>query len=199
MQPARSRSSANGRLLPSFGVILIAFSAVLLTIAFAGSDPESVPTPAVDQNAGLVAGYHLWDQPDNETGITNWPDWLTAWSYDGGMLLTNPPSWYVPEDTPAGVGSLYVVLDRTVLTNDLGVTLQLFDFAGSSLCLDLLSTNLGEVATNLYGNLLLGSDQYAGVALRLPLRSRPDASVIRLGRDFGEILLTGKNRGQTKE
>jgi hypothetical protein len=112
------------------------------TVASSGPDPESTAS-ATAQDASL-------NILDANVSPEQWPPWLKAWSYDGGAILTpstcsgqaSPPAWCVPADAPEGVGLLYVVLDRDVLTNDLSMELALWDYTQSSLYLDLLTTNV---------------------------------------------------------
>ena len=121
----------------------------------------------------------------------NWPAWVQAWSHDGGALATNatgnPIAWYVPADAPEGNGSIYMLLDRQVLTNDLVMEVEFADLPGSSLFLSLADTNLVEVATNLYGNLMLGGNELVRIEMPVPLAANAAAAIIRLHRGTGEI------------
>ena len=99
----------------------------------------------------------------------------------------NPPSWHVQADTPEGVGSLHILLNRSALTNDLAMDLTLWDYPESSLYLDLLTANMLGVSTNLYGNLLEGSDEVVQLTIGLPIATNKAASVIRLRRGAGEV------------
>ena len=107
----------------------------------------------------------------------------------GGQWLTNPPAFYVPAETPEGEGSLFILIDRTVLTNDLTLELNYFDKGGSSLYLDLLATNCTTVGTNLYGNLIEGSNTLVCMELDLPFKEYPASSMVRIWRGVGEVLV----------
>ena len=65
------------------------------------------------------------------------------------------------------------------------------DSPQSSLYLDILTTNLLDVVTNLFGNLLLGDQEGGQLRMDLPMATNPAASVIRLRRSSGAITVYG--------
>lgn len=109
------------------------------------------------------------------------------------MLATNRQgdavAWYVPAQAPEGAGSLCVLLDRQVLTNDLVMEVEFADQPGASLFLSLADTNLVEVATNVYGNLMLGSNELVRIEMPLPILDYASAAIIRLHRGAGEVVV----------
>ena len=171
----------------------VAISVTLCLNAVADEFGRTASVPAADDLPISVAAP-LPDQPA----------WLLGQFQIGGEFLTNSPChalrssdteecrssvWYVPAETPEGEGSLFVMLDRALLTNDLTIELNYLDKKGSSLYLDLLATNMATVGTNLFGNLIAGSNDIVCLELPIPLDSYPLASIIRLWRGVGTILV----------
>jgi len=102
----------------------------------------------------------------------------------------NPSEWHVPATEPDGVGSLQVELDRNIISNNLVMRIELFDHAGSTLYVDLLDTNSAVVASDLYGNILTGSNVVAWKQFDVPLVTYPSAAIIRIRRGTGEITVS---------
>ena len=87
-----------------------------------------------------------------------------------------------------GVGSLNVVVDRALLTNDnLIYALHFFDSTNSSMFLDLLDIKGEMVVNDLYGNLLTGTQAHQTNWFEIPLAMFSNAATIRLRRGAGVI------------
>ena len=100
----------------------------------------------------------------------------------------NPGEWHVDASEPEGVGELHVVLNRSIITNDLDMDIWFVDHPGSSLYIDLLDTNYTVVANDLYGNIITSaSNTVVSAQFDIPLEANPNAAVIRLRRGTGEI------------
>ncbi|MDD4869987.1 MAG: hypothetical protein PHR77_05455, partial [Kiritimatiellae bacterium] len=116
------------------------------------------------------------------------PPWLvSSYKVDGDWVTNSPSNWHVAPDVSNDIGSLHIEVDRTVLTNDLVVKLGFYDHTNASLYIDLYDTNSVIIATNLFGNLLNGSDMQVVTNLSIPLETYPDAIGIELRRGSGEI------------
>ena len=104
----------------------------------------------------------------------------------GGPVF-NPSEWHVEATEPDGIGSLNIEIARSIVTTDLKMEIKLIDHAGSSLYVDLLSSNYTVVASNLYGNIITDTDLMLWKTNDVPLEANPSAAVIRLRRGTGEI------------
>ncbi len=114
------------------------------------------------------------------------PDWwLEAWK-NGGQWDTNTPAWHVSPDN-TNVAEVYIDLLRCCLTNDVAMKLNLYDHTNASIYVDLVDTNYVTVATNLFGNVMSGSDQAITFTTNVPMSTYTNASTIVLWRGSGEI------------
>jgi hypothetical protein len=110
--------------------------------------------------------------------------WLGAVKFSGEW--TNC-SWHVADSEVADVGWSQIYVDHSLLTNDITMRVLLFDQTNASLFVDLLDSNAVVVATNLYENLLTGSNEAVEVQVTVPLTNYPTASTIQFRRGTGEI------------
>lgn len=101
--------------------------------------------------------------------------------------IFNPAEWHVPATEPDDTGSLIIELDREEIIGNLQMQIKLFDHSGSSLYVDLLTTNYVEVASDLYGNIISNTEQIVTRNYTVPLASYPTAGVIKVRRGTGEI------------
>ena len=164
-------------------IAVVLLAAAVMTFWEPNADAQDRPlSPDMVASQAVDPSIAYWGECDK-------PAWLTGAFQLGGQWLTNAPAWYVPAEQEEGVGSLFMVVDRSVLTNDLTMELTLLDKQGSSLYLDLLTTNMMTAGTNLFGNLIQGSNTVVCMELALPVSTSPLASVIRLWRGRGEILV----------
>ena len=185
---AKRRAYAHAAGFAAF-LFFLSFSCIaFLTVASSGPDlqdgplsPNAAPTPR--------DSFRPWDEFGIETPADAWPAWLTEWALDQGAIVSNPAAWHIPAETPADRGNLYLVLARASQPGNLTMELRLWGSAGASLHLDLLTTNMLDVATNLYGNLLRTGDVPVQLDMAPALAANPAASVIRLRRTAGEIAL----------
>ena len=131
-----------------------------------------------------------WGRPEFTAGdlyLAPGPSWwLGAWKV-GGAWWPELAAWHVPEAEPAGQGSLWTAVDRTVLTNDLTMQMEVVNLIDGSLFVDLADTNGCMLATNLYGELTGSVGEWASLGLRIPLQAYPDAALIGLRREAGEV------------
>ncbi len=132
-----------------------------------------------------------WGDPRYTLGddvVYTWPPWMVAAYRDGGHWQTNPPAyWYVEAGATAGVGRLFLEVDRALLTNDTVLSLQLLDATNGVLHADLYDAGMVVVATNLFGNLLGAADAPLHLVLPLPLEAYPAAVGVRLRRETGPV------------
>jgi len=133
-----------------------------------------------------------WGDPlltlGNECFYT-WPSWMLGAGKDGGDWLTPSnaaSSWHVASDATTNTGSLHMDMDRSILTNNLRLDLDYFDHTNAAIYVDLIDTNNSIIATNLFGNLLLGHEVATNRILNIPLGSYGNASGILIRRVLGE-------------
>lgn len=120
----------------------------------------------------------------HEYAAPNW--WVSAYK-DAGTWQTSPAAWYVAASESNNIGTLSIDFDRSLLTNDVVLDLQLFDSTNAFLYIDLYDTNDIIVATNLFGNILSGSNTTVNVSYEIPLETYAAAVGIELRRQSGEI------------
>ena len=108
------------------------------------------------------------------------------WGFDESCGLT---AWHVDATEKPGVGSLNVVVDRALLTNNLVYALHFFDSTNSSMFLDLLDMKGAMVVKDLYGNLLTGAQEHMTNWFAIPLAMFSNAATIRLRRGEGNITI----------
>jgi hypothetical protein len=158
-------------------LVLAGLGLLCLVSRVQGDDPL-VPEAVIHWGAPEFTQGDDYDAPG--------PDWWLGASKIGGEWTNG--SWHVAAAESNGVGQLEIYLDPKLLaTNNVRLDVILFDHAGSSLYVDLLDTNDAVVATNLYGNLLEGSNEIDQVTVEIPLTNYPAATTIQLRRDTGEI------------
>ena len=122
------------------------------------------------------------------------PPWLGLvfksggeWGFDESCGLT---AWHVDATEKPGVGSLNVVVDRTILTNEnLVYAMHYFDSStnSSSMFLDLLDIKGAMVVKDLYGNLLTGTQEHMTNWFAIPMAMFSNAAIIHLRRGEGGI------------
>lgn len=115
-----------------------------------------------------------------------WPSWMVAAFKAGGAWDTSLPAWYVPAGTS---GKLCLILDRSVLTNDVIMELEFYDAPNASLFVDLVNGNKEVlISSELLGNLVDGSGEIVRKAMNISLESYPEAVGIHL-RATGELFM----------
>ena len=115
----------------------------------------------------------------------NW--WLSAFKVDGEWNSTNPTAWHVASSVTAGEGSLNIEINRNILTNDIILDLKLYDHPNASLYIDLYDIASQTIATNIYGNILSGTEKTVQQKYSIPLESYINVAGILLRRGFGAI------------
>lgn len=137
--------------------------------------------------AYLDWGNPTWTNGDYHELTYAFPAWMSMAFKVGGEWLTNAPSCWHVDSSDTNEVELYMEVDRTVITNDMVLSIALFDHAGASLYVDLLDSNLVTVAANLFGNILAGSATSSNVVGSIPFESYADAVAISLRRGSGEM------------
>jgi hypothetical protein len=156
-------------------------------IASTGQNPPA-PAPEV---VVIPWGDPALVNGDEITGVG--PAWCTGASKLGGAWVSNLdgspiPGWAVDEPE-TNSACLLIFLNRSLVTNDLrmGVTLSLS--TGAVVGVDLLDGRGAAAGANPVGELAAGQDAAAVSSIVLPLRQRPEASVIRIRREGGGVVV----------
>jgi autotransporter-associated beta strand protein/T5SS/PEP-CTERM-associated repeat protein len=144
------------------------------------SNPN-IPTRAVLRLGDL-------SQITNDWFVTPAPSWFLGAEQSSGQWTTN--GWQAPGALVPNTGVLFFDLDRTVLTNDLRLRLDLQDNSGASLYANLLDSNDVVLVQDLYGNLLTGSNIPVTRLYNVPLAANPAAVAISLWRGTGAVTIT---------
>lgn len=130
-----------------------------------------------------------WGDPcfthSNDVGYA-WPEWMVAAFKDGGEWNTNAPAWHV-DGSETNQAGLRLEVDRTWLTNDLAMKVQLAGSAGATLYLDLYDTNGLIVVTNVVDNLLADTGTGAVKVVSIPLESHIAAVGLWLRHGTGDV------------
>ena len=142
-----------------------------------------MPTPL--SRAVMFFGQDIFT--DGDAYVYTGPAWWLGTSKQGGEWLSN--AWHVASSWTNGAACLVIDIDRSILTNDLRMELEVLDHAGASLYLDLIDTNDVTVATNLHGNVMGGTDQTVTLTLAVPLSVHTNAATVQLRRGDGEITI----------
>ena len=136
-----------------------------------------------------------WGDPDYTAGTYVMPSDTSPWFVDafsegGGWLDTadGVTGWNVLA-TDANYAALIMDVNRTVLTNDLVLSVTYFDAVDAAVSVDLLDTNGQAVVSDVAGNLLTGSEQIKTSQCTLPLASHPDAATIQLRCSSGGVAI----------
>lgn len=163
--------------------------AVLLTDPFEGDTDKDGWKDDADADP-LSRAIMMWGHPRFTAGdsyqYTTRPQWWLGASKSGGAWTNG--SWHV-EAEATNDASLLIHLDRASFSNSVRVDITLIDRVGAVLETDLLATNGAAVATNLFGNLILGSDIEVMRQVSVDLPAHPLAGSIRLRRGAGEITI----------
>ncbi len=112
----------------------------------------------------------------------------TWWSYAfkvDGFWTTN--GWEAGSGLTNNTGSLNIQVSRTFLTNDAVLDVEFYDATSASLFVALCDTNQSVIASNLYGNIVTGSQAIVTRRLSIPFSSYSNASILRLWRGTGDI------------
>ena len=121
------------------------------------------------------------------------PDWCPLGAFQQGgewmILSQTQAAWYCSSETATNVGSLSVFVDREILNTNVIYSITYWNAIDSGLYFDLLSSNEMVVASNLFGNLMTGSNQLASIRLAVPLSSYPEAAILQLRRGQGDVFV----------
>ncbi len=153
------------------------------------TDPRAADTDTdglnddVDQDP-LSRAVMLWGNPwftEGDNYTYTGPDWWLGAGKIGGEW-SNGAGWTV---AAYDQGRLYIDIDRAMINSNLVLNLLQQDVADCQVYLDLGSTNGIYVATNLYGNVTVGSGEQVLGRYIMPLADYPTASRIYIDATAG--------------
>lgn len=145
----------------------------------------------VDSNP-VSRAWVPWGRPDcvqSNHIVYPWPSWMLSASKDGGDWDTNQPAWVVSADD-TNVAALRMEVDRSLLTNNLRMTLGYLDTSNTVLAVDLQDEQGGLVATNVADVALQGSGLALMTTLNIPMAAHTNAATLRLSRAGGAARVT---------
>ena len=154
-----------------------------------GTDPRAVDTDSDELNDDqdtdpLSRAVMWWGHPDFTSGDTysyTGPAWWLGSGKAGGEWLAEG-GWQVSTNDH---GTLYIDIDRSIVTNNLMLNLLHDNAADSLVYLDLADTNAAMVAVDLYGDLTTDDGGQVLSRYILPLANYPTASRIVIDADAG--------------
>ncbi|MBN2162432.1 MAG: hypothetical protein JW713_05775 [Pontiellaceae bacterium] len=154
-----------------------------------GTDPRAVDTDSDELNDDqdtdpLSRAVMWWGHPDFTSGDTysyTGPAWWLGSGKAGGEWLAEG-GWQVSTNDH---GTLYIDIDRSMVTNNLMLNLLHDNAADSLVYLDLADTNAAMVVVDLYGDLTTDDGVQVLSRYILPLADYPTASRIVIDADAG--------------
>ncbi|NOX96935.1 MAG: hypothetical protein GXO98_02530, partial [Nitrospirae bacterium] len=116
------------------------------------------------------------------------PPWVTGvgrsasgyWDYDRS-------SYRVDSAEGAGNGSLRMHVDRSVINNDLTLSVAYTDYANSRMFINLMDSNGSLVVSPLIDIVTTGTGRRLTRSFNIPLLDYPTASWIDISRDYGDV------------
>jgi len=119
------------------------------------------------------------------------PGWISAVGYEGGEVGGITSSWHVAESAPAGVGTLWLDLDRSALNENLAMSLVWERESPCNMIIQLWDAQNRVVALDLFGNIMPSALDARTDTFIIPLQKYPSATRIVLRRLTGEATLYG--------
>lgn len=117
--------------------------------------------------------------------LTVKPAWVTSVSSSGGTMDTSNSLWRA---TGANYnGALSFRIDRTAVTNDVTLSIDCNDNAGSNMYVQLRDANWSVVVNNLTGNIISGTGSKTRKIIGIPLKKYPAACFIIIQRYNGTV------------
>ncbi len=153
---------------------------------FADTDRDGWPD-SIDANP-LSRAVFLWSNPKFATGDSYFytgPLWWNNAFRVGGDWSTN--GWEAGNGLSNNIGSLNIQVFRSLLTNDAVLDVELFDSTNASLFAALCDSNQAVIVSDLYGNIVTGSQEVVTRRFAIPFSSYSNASILRLWRGTGDI------------
>lgn len=161
---------------------------LVLTDPFVADTDRDGWNDSVDSNP-LSRVYIQWGDLDfteaDNYDYTGPEWWLSAYKIDGEWI-TNPLAWHVPSTESNSIGRLNITVDRQILTNDTVLQMDFFDHTNAFLYAALADSNEVVVATDLFSNLMTGSNIDVQRKYSVPWAAYPDAMRLILYRFSGE-------------
>ena len=167
------------------------------TDPFAGDTDRDGFKDDYDQSP-VSRGYLNFGNPKFTTNNSYWyvfPAWLESVSKTDGEWVTNAvpdgdaTAWHVPASESNDVGALSITVNRNILSNDAVLDMLYYDADGASLYVNLVNSNQVYLATNLFGNLMKGSNAVAFQRLSIPFESYPEANGLEMARGAGAVTI----------
>jgi len=157
----------------------------LMVVAAVALAASSSPTQTGRQANTVSLPFTHLDQVTSNVFLADGPDWFWGATQFGGAWTSN--GWVVGTSAADDTGALLLDLDRTTLSNNLWLSLDLSGDRAAELYIDLLNTNAIPVAFDLFGNIM--EDGATNALLYVPLLDYPDAATIGLRRGIGAVLI----------
>ncbi|MEM7392756.1 MAG: DUF2341 domain-containing protein, partial [Verrucomicrobiota bacterium] len=129
-----------------------------------------------------------WFTNEYQMGYT-WPIWFTNAQQTNGVWTTNEPTAWAASSTSGVEGTLFLDVDRDLVTTDLVMRLTFVDHTNSSLMIDLIGSNDVDIATNLFGNILQGTLATNTLYYLIPFGSYESGTAVRIRQVSGDITI----------
>ncbi len=167
-------------------------AALFLSVLTSGAHGEALPDadrdgiPDASDADPIARAAIAWGQPESTKGDAftgAGPAWWRGGGKAGGEWSAG--GWAVSSNDTAAA-DLLMFLDRTVLTNNLRLDVEFVASSGAALQVDLLAGDFTVLRADVLGNLaVLASPR----SMTLPLADEPQATLIRVRRSTGEVLV----------
>ncbi len=119
------------------------------------------------------------------------PDWVTRVGYDGGEVGGSTSAWQVASSAPVGAGKMWVDLDRSVLNENLAVSVVCDRKSLSDMVIQLWDDKNQVVALDMFGNIMAAALDSQTDTFVVPLRKYPTAKRLVLRRISGATTIYG--------
>lgn len=168
---------------------LLVIGAVLCgtALSLSAQDDEHMPVMEPVAPAVLLFEQPLFADPPPAT----LPGWIARVGYEGGAVGGVTSAWRVAESAPVGTGKLWVDLNRSVLDENLAVSVVCERQELSDMVVQLWDQKNQVVALDLFGNIAAAGLESRTDTFVVPLRKYPSATRVVLRRISGASTIYG--------
>jgi N-acetylneuraminic acid mutarotase len=166
-------------------LIGVLWCAVGLSIPAHGDEAGAATEPVAP--AVLMFEQTLFADPPPAT----LPGWIARVGYEGGAVGGVTSAWRVAESAPVGAGKLWIDLDRSVLDENLAVSVVCERQELSDMVVQLWDDKNQVVALDLFGNIAAAGLESRTDTFVVPLRKYPSAKRVVLRRISGASTIYG--------
>ncbi len=167
--------------------LLISFIFFTIGLGFPAYGVEMAAEPEPVESAILLFEPDLFAVPSSVA----LPAWIARVGFEGGDVGGGSSAWRVAESAPMGTGKLWVELDRSVLDENLALSVVGERKVPSDMVIQLWDGQGRIVALDLFGNITAAAQESRTDTFVVPLWKYPSATRIVLRRVSGATTIYG--------